>query len=121
MEQKTGYWGYHLILDCRACDQDKIRSAENISNFAKELVKRIDMVAYGEPQVVHFGKDDKCGYTLVQLIETSNICAHFCEDTGDAYFDVFSCKEYDIETVIATVEEFFEPERIRPFYLTRQA
>jgi S-adenosylmethionine/arginine decarboxylase-like enzyme len=115
------YWGYHLCLDCRACDLEKIKSAENISNFAKELVKRIDMVAFGEPQVVHFGEGNKAGYTLVQLIETSNIGGHFCDDTGDAYIDVFSCKEYDIETVIATVEEFFEPQRVRPNYITRQA
>ena len=121
MEQKTGYWGYHLTLDCRACDLEKIKSAENITQFAKELVKRIDMIAYGEPQVVFFGKEDKSGYTLVQLIETSNITAHFCDETREGYIDVFSCKEYDIETVVATVEEFFSPERIRPNFITRQA
>ena len=114
-------WGYHLTLDCRACDKSKITSAENISAFAKELVKRIDMVAYGEPQVVHFGKEDKTGYTLVQLIETSNICGHFCDDTGDCYIDVFSCKPYDNAEVVRTVEEFFAPSGVRVNYLTRDA
>lgn len=114
-------WGWHLALDCGACKLDKIKSAENITAFAKELVKRIDMVAYGEPYVVHFGKDDKTGYTLVQLIETSNICGHFCDSNGDAYIDVFSCKEYDVEDVIAVVEEFFGPMSIRPHFIERQA
>ena len=74
------YWGYHLMLDCAGADHARITSGENIAAFAKTLVERIDMVAYGEPQVVRFGSDDKAGYTLVQLIETSNICAHFCND-----------------------------------------
>lgn len=115
------YWGYHATLDCRSCDKALISDKTVIETFAKELVKRIDMVAYGEPVVVHFGEDNKAGYTLVQLIETSNICGHFCDDSGDAYIDVFSCKEYDLKTVIATVEEFFTPDSIRCNFLTRQA
>lgn len=115
------YWGYHLILDAKACAKDLIGDATNIAVFARTLVRRIDMVAYGDPQVVHFGKDDKTGYTLVQLIETSNICAHFCDDTGDAYFDVFSCKPFSIETVKGTVTEFFSPTQMRTTYITRQA
>ena len=59
-------WGYHLILDCYEGDKDKISNGENITAFAKTLVKRIQMKAFGEPQVIHFGEDDKLGYTLVQ-------------------------------------------------------
>ena len=121
MSTTEQYWGYHLILDAKACYKDLIKDAANISAFARTLVRRIDMVAYGEPQVVYFGKDDKTGYTLVQLIETSNICAHFCDDTGDAYFDVFSCKPFDNNVVKSTVMEFFSPEKLRTTYITRQA
>ena len=114
-------WGYHLILDCYEGDKDKISNGENITAFAKTLVKRIQMKAYGEPQVIHFGEDDKLGYTLVQLIETSNICAHFANDTRALYLDVFSCKEYDDQVVIRLVKEFFGAKYVRPNYLTRQA
>jgi S-adenosylmethionine/arginine decarboxylase-like enzyme len=120
MEENT-YWGYHLIVDCKACDVGKITDADNVANFAKELVRRIDMNAYGEPQVVNFGTGNKAGFTLVQLIETSNICAHFCNDTGDMYLDVFSCKTYSNETVLETVREFFGPKTMRHNFLTRQA
>jgi S-adenosylmethionine decarboxylase len=115
------YWGYHLILDCAACDKGKITDPANITAFAKELVKRIDMVAYGEPQVIRFGSGNKEGYTLVQLIETSNICAHFCNDSGDGYIDVFSCKPFVNADVVATVREFFSPTNINQSYLTRDA
>ena len=113
-------WGYHLVLDCYDGDKDKITSAENISAFAKTLVKRINMKAYGEPQVIHFGEDDKQGYTLVQLIETSNIVAHFCDDTGNFYLDVFSCKPYENAVVIELVKQFFNPKKITDRYLERE-
>ena len=113
-------WGYHLILDCYDADKTKITDAENIAAFAKTLVKRINMKAYGEPQVIHFGEDDKQGYTLVQLIETSNIVAHFCDDSGNFYLDVFSCKPYENAVVVELVKQFFGPKKVTDRYLERE-
>lgn len=92
-----------------------------IRGFTKKLVKDIDMVAYGEPQVVMFGTGNKKGYTLVQLIETSNICAHFVEETNDMYLDVFSCKTFEKSTVEKVVQDFFKPEKIETRLITRDA
>ena len=113
-------WGYHLSLDCYGGVKRLITDKNNITAFAKDLVKRIDMKAYGEPQVIHFGEDDKLGYTLVQLIETSNICAHFCDDTGNFYLDVFSCKPFEINVVLQTVKEYFFPKRIKERFIERE-
>ena len=115
------YWGFHLMLDCAACDKEKITDAAHITAFAKDLVKRIDMVAYGEPQVVNFGSGNKAGYTLVQLIETSNICAHFCNDTGDMYLDVFSCKDFYASDAISVIKDYFSPEKVHFKFLKRDA
>jgi len=116
------YWGYHLQVDAKACNENvKWPNEHKIYEFTKELVEKIDMVAYGEPMINHFGSDNKSGYTLVQLIETSNICAHFCDDSGDSYFDVFSCKEYDTEIVIDLIKKYFEPIRIITSFRLRQA
>ena len=79
------------------------------------------MVAYGEPQIVHFGSGNKAGYTLVQLIETSNICCHFVEETNDLYLDVFSCKPFEPTDVQRVVSQYFSPERINTIFLNRQA
>jgi len=79
-----------------------------ITGFAKTLVKRIDMVAFGQPQVVMFGSGNKKGYTLVQLIETSNITAHFVEENNSMYLDVFSCKDFNADVVKEAVTEFFD-------------
>lgn len=115
------FWGYHMVCDAADCDRAAVTNPEHIRNFAKDLVKAIDMVAYGEPQVIHFGEDNKAGYTLCQLIETSNIMAHFCDDTGDCYLDIFSCKEYEMKVAEALFRKYFNPKRMRINYMTRQA
>ena len=92
-----------------------------ITAFSKELVQKIDMIPFGAPVLHHFGSDDKLGYTLVQLIETSNIIAHFVEETDDMYLDVFSCKEFNPEMVKTIVENYFRPRAVSCHLLVRQA
>lgn len=115
------YWGYHLIVNARNCRPAAIRSAEAITLFSKSLVTKIDMVPYGEPQVVLFGTGNKKGYTLVQLIETSNICAHFVEETNDMYLDVFSCKPFLAKDVMNVLDEHFAPQHTNSLLLRRDA
>ena len=121
----SDYWGYHLILDSGGCDHTAITSYETIYEFAKELVVEIDMVAYGEPQIVNFGSGNKAGYTLVQLIETSNICAHFVPDDlegGNAmYLDVFSYKPFDPQKALEVAANFFKFKKYNTAYIERQA
>lgn len=101
-------WGYHLAVNA-VCDPAKVTDPENIKAFSKDLVEAIDMIAFGEPTVVHFAEHsaDKAGYTLVQLIQTSNICAHFVDSSGECYLDVFSCKDFDPEIVMQKVIDYF--------------
>jgi S-adenosylmethionine/arginine decarboxylase-like enzyme len=116
-------WGQHLIIDLAGGKLEAIQSADVIAKFSRDLVQAIDMKAYGEPLLAHFADHlpKAVGWTLVQLIETSSITGHFCDITGDAYLDVFSCKEFDVQTVIDLVEEVFEPENLHTTLLMRQA
>jgi S-adenosylmethionine/arginine decarboxylase-like enzyme len=109
------------MIDAARVNGQAIRNPAIIHDFNKSLVKRIDMVAYGQPQIVRFGSGNKAGYTLVQLIETSNICAHFVEENNSMYLDVFSCKDFDPIVVKETVEEFFEAKHMKLKVLTRHA
>lgn len=115
-----GHFGYHIMLDCSGCIN--IDNRENIFNFNKELIRRINMEAAGDPIIKYLlPGDPKQGYSLIQLITTSNITGHFMELDGTAYFDVFSCKSFDTNTVRLTVEEFFSPKKIRMNFITRHA
>ena len=114
-------WGYHLIVNAGNCDPVALRSKATIGAFAKDLVKKIDMVAFGPPRIVMFGDGNKKGYTLVQLIETSNITGHFVEETNDIYLDIFSCKAFDTKDAIACFRSFFKPARVDTTFMKRQA
>jgi hypothetical protein len=98
-----------------------IRCPKIITQFSDTLVKEIDMVPYGRPQIQHFGSGNKAGYTLVQLIETSNIVAHFVEETDDMYLDVFSCKPFYPDTVKKVVSQYFRPLNTNAQFMIRQA
>ena len=116
------HWGKHLIINAKSCDIEKARDPIFIANFVRRLVKVINMVPYGEPQVVHFADGtDKAGWTVIQLIETSNIIGHFLDHNGDLYLDVFSCKKFDDGVVNNLLNEYFKPEKISATFLFRQA
>ena len=114
-------WGYHLILDCKSGRE--IRCNEDLWDFVIQLVEEIDMVAYGQPMIEHFAThdDEKAGWSLVQLIETSSITGHFVDKNGDFYIDVFSCKEFDIDKTIDFVSNYLQPKNIKQTYLLRQS
>lgn len=101
-------WGWHLVLNLYDCDLERIQSAEVIRRFVIELCDVIEMRRFGEPTIVNFGDDPRVtGYSLVQLIETSNICAHFADHSKAVYIDIFSCKKFDPQVAAAFCAETF--------------
>lgn len=114
-------WGYHLTLDCAGCNNN-IQDAIALAGFAADLVVALDMRAYGDPQIVRFGDDPRLtGYTLIQLIETSDITAHFCDFTGEAYIDVFSCRAFSDKDARVVVDKYFSPVAVNSCFQERQA
>lgn len=114
MEQATAenVWGIATSIDIYECSADLIRDADAIRSFVVELCEIIDMKRFGETQIVHFGEDDRvAGYSMVQLIETSLISAHFANQSNTVYLDVFSCKPYDPEVVRDFAQLFFAGKR----------
>jgi len=112
MPTTSTVWGILSSIDLYNCNPDTIRSADEIRRFVVELCEIIDMKRFGETQVVHFGEDERvAGFSMVQLIETSLISAHFVNLTNAVYLDVFSCKAYDPEKVQEFAERFFGGER----------
>jgi S-adenosylmethionine/arginine decarboxylase-like enzyme len=107
--QSRKAWGIASSIDLYDCNPQKIRDADLIRKFVVELCDLIQMKRFGETQVVHFGEDERvAGYSMVQLIETSLISAHFANLTNAVYLDVFSCKAYDPETVQVFSQQYFE-------------
>jgi S-adenosylmethionine/arginine decarboxylase-like enzyme len=112
-QPKTEAWGRSCSIDIYECNPETIRNANDIRCFVVELCNLIGMRRFGETQIVHFGEDERVsGYSMVQLIETSMISAHFANLTNTAYIDVFSCRTYDPDTVASFAKQFFEGNRV---------
>lgn len=118
LDRKT--WGYHLLINMYGCDQNIIKDELEIKRFVYKLCELIDMKRYGECECVDFGEDIRVsGYSMFQLIETSNISAHFVNLNGNVYLDIFSCKEYDIDTTVHFSTMFFKAQDYMYNYLER--
>ena len=114
-------WGYSLLLDCKGGNISSITDPDNITNFTDALVKAIDMKAYGPTILEHFATHDpdKAGYSMVQLIETSNMTAHFVDKNGDFYVDIFSCKPFEVSVAEHIVDYYFQPKKIDTTFVYR--
>src|SRR5262245_51794966 len=74
------------------------------------------MKAYGAPLLERFAEHlpEAAGYSLVQLIETSAITGHFCDLSGDAYIDIFSCKDFSVRNTSTSSRSYAKPSRRAP-------
>lgn len=103
------YYGKHLMLTAVSCNENLL-DVQKVTDFMKELVPAIDMVAFGEPVIARFGEGVEVGISGVQLIITSAITVHTNDAARDMYLDVFSCKWFDEAIVKDVVVKYFSPD-----------
>jgi len=116
-------FGTELVLDLDGCDPDVIADGQVLAVFAAELCDLIGMRAYGPPIVERFGFGavKTAGFTLVQLLETSSVVAHFSEAWRSAHVNVFSCRPFDTGRAAEFTAGFFGASAVRARVLERQA
>lgn len=115
-------FGQELILNLYDCDLKKISDGNVIKDFVVTLCdKVILMKRYGEPLIPHFGHENPVtsGYSLVQLIETSSVTAHFSEYKKSVYLNIFSCKWFDADKAKEFSKQWFGAERAEATLLQR--
>lgn len=117
---KPNPWGWHLVLNLYECSLECIQSAQVIRQFVIDLCDLIEMRRFGEPTIVNFGDDPRVsGYSLVQLIETSNICAHFADQSRAVYIDIFSCKQFEPQIAANFCIETFGAQKASGTFISR--
>ena len=101
-------WGWQMLVNIDGANSN-VLSEISIRKFNEVVCEAIGMVRHGEPSLTYFEDlDEKNGWTLVQLITTSSLVVHFC-DNGKIFMDLFSCKPFDEQIVIDCLHKFFEP------------
>jgi S-adenosylmethionine/arginine decarboxylase-like enzyme len=121
IEHPTEYWGVSTCIDLYDCDLALMQNADAIRKFVILLCDRIKMRRYGETQVVFFGDEPRVqGFSMIQLIETSLISAHFADESQTIYLDVFSCALYDSEDAARFAADYFKAKKHRFQIIHRQ-
>ena len=99
--------GNHLIIDAKDVDKDLIYNKRLIKTILKELPSKINMHTLTKPKVIKATpkKWDTGGITGFVILSESNISIHTYPNEGKFYFDLFSCKEFDINTTVNYLKE----------------
>lgn len=107
-------FGPHLMLDCSGCNLEKISNLEYVFKFLNELPEKIGMTKITQPYVFPYEgliPEDK-GITGTVIIAESHITFHSFTDKDYFFFDVFSCKHFDVNQVAQLVQEAFEVKNV---------
>ncbi len=111
---KWDAWWLSANIDIYNCDPKVSRDAIAIKEYLDSLIEFIDMVAVGDTHIEHFWDQETIpGYSMMQLIETSNVTAHFADLTDTWFMDIFSCKYYDPYKAAQFTQDFFRWEYTR--------
>ena len=107
-------YGKELMLDLHNCDPDTFTRA-SIKIFLIGVCEKIDMVRgplhFWDYDDMEEEKEDAPphlkGTSAIQFIMTSNIVIHTLDDLKAVYLNVFSCKDFVPDDVIALAKEWF--------------
>lgn len=121
MTTMTSEFGPHLMLDCRQCDKDKISDLQYVWNFIDTLPDKIGMTKITQPYVFPYEgliPEDK-GITGMVIIAESHITFHSFTEKDYFFFDLFSCKPFDVNPVKEIVAEAFGVKDMEVHHATR--
>lgn len=102
-------FGPHLMMDCRECDYDKISDLQYVFQVLNDLPDAIGMTKIIQPYVFPYSgliPEDK-GITGMVVIAESHITFHSFTEKDYFFFDIFSCKHFDVEVVVDYIVKAF--------------
>mgnify|MGYP003335437126 FL=1 len=96
----------HVIV--RAYVSNPPINATALSEWCTDVISSVGMKCIGGPLVVHSDMEGNAGYTAVAILDFSHLAIHSWDEISPALieFDLFSCKNFDIETVLTKLNEF---------------
>ena len=118
--EETGF-GPHLMLDCRQCDPAKIADVAYIFEVLNTLPERIGMTKITQPYVFPYSglvPEDK-GVTGVVIIAESHLSFHSFSEKDYFFFDLFSCKPFDVEAARQFIVDAFGAQEVETHYVER--
>jgi len=102
-------YGMHLTLRITNVEKSTLLNDKNIIHqFLIKLVTDIGMRILAGPLVAEESSNEgKSGCSGLILLYESHAAIHTYVDLKEAFIDIFSCREFNIESVGTTIHEFF--------------
>lgn len=114
-------FGPHLMLDCRGCDREKIADVAYVFEVLNTLPEQIGMTKITQPYVFPYAglvPEDK-GVTGMVVIAESHLSFHSFTEKDYFFFDLFSCKPFDVAVARQRVIEAFGVRHVETHYAER--
>lgn len=114
-------FGPHLMLDCQQCNYEKISSVDYVSRVLDELPTAIGMTKIIPPYVFPYSglvPEDR-GVTGMVIIAESHLTFHSFVEKDYFFFDIFSCKYFDVQPAIDYIVKAFEVGYYEKFHVMR--
>lgn len=110
----------HHLLVVNARVNNPPKDPTYINSWMTRLIDAIGMKILMGPYSTYHDMPGNRGLTSVTIIETSHIALHVWdeENPGTLRLDVYSCAEYNTDTILAAIEEF-EPTTVDYVFLDR--
>ncbi len=98
----------HVHLIVRGFVNNPPRTEETLNEWLKELVDKVGMVVVAGPTSVYVNEPGNEGVTGTITLATSHASIHVWDNETPSLvqFDIYSCKEYDIDVVLDHLNKF---------------
>jgi S-adenosylmethionine decarboxylase len=117
-------FGPHLTLDLHGCDRDKLLDFTFIYGVLDEMPGMLGMNKFSKPQLTDVPSPgnnsfDRGGLTGFVILVESHMAIHTFPDDRYASFDIFSCKDFNIDFAVKVLMERLGASHVEKNFITR--
>ncbi|MCX6005230.1 MAG: S-adenosylmethionine decarboxylase [Chloroflexi bacterium] len=112
----------HLIIDGYGKNKSILQDEKFIYEFLNSYPAKIGMTKISDPMVFRYSglKPQDWGVTGLVFIAESHISLHTFVERNFINIDVFSCKDFDADRIIADLKDKFELVKLRSCLVRRE-
>ena len=114
-------FGPHLTLELYGCPNNLLEDMNLMVDFLDSMPNQIGMTKIMPPYVFKYSGlvPEDWGLSGIVIIAESHIACHSFPSKGLLTFDIFSCKEFDVDLTIGIVEKYFKPTKMDSHLIMR--
>jgi len=111
----------HLLIRAEVSDCPTKDDLGYVLSWMNDLIDKIDMKLMFGPNITYVDQEGNRGITCMALIETSHIVLHIWDEDSPGLFqlDVYSCKSFNLQTVLSCFKSSFNAKKLQYKYLDR--